>query len=149
MKGGWLATLLLAAAYAALIAACSKVDLKELPTVGSSAGDPVIANPSFSADIQPIFSGRCAIPACHIVETEANLGLVLKDADTSYAHLVNVESKTFVGTPLVSPGNSGNSALIFMLDVKNGGTMPKQGPPLSQGTLDTIINWIDQGALKN
>jgi hypothetical protein len=142
----WLATLSGAVVYAGLIAACSQVDLKPLPTVGSNAGDAAIATPSFSLDIQPIFSDRCAIPGCHIAPTEANLGLVLKDADTSYANLVNVDSKEIPGLPRVTPGDAANSYLMIKLDA---GEMPKQGPMLSQGTRDTIRNWIDQGAAKN
>jgi hypothetical protein len=135
-----------AALCAGLVAACSQVDLKPLPTVGSDPGDPAIARPSLSRDIQPIFSDRCAIPGCHIAPTQADLGLVLKDADTSYADLVNVDSKEVPGVPRVSPGDAANSYLVIKLQ---DGTMPKQGPPLSQGTITTISNWINQGAAKN
>jgi hypothetical protein len=129
-----------------LLAACTDLDIKPLPTVGSDASDPAIANPSFAGDIQPIFTARCAVAGCHITPTEANLGLVLKDAATSYAHLVNVPSVEFPGVVRVKPGDSASSYLIFKLDA---GEMPKSGPMLSQGTRDTIRNWIDQGAPAN
>jgi hypothetical protein len=135
-----------AALYAGSIAACSQVDLKPLPTVGSDPGDAAIATPSFTRDIQPILSDRCAIPGCHIAPTQANLELVLKDADTSYANLVNVDSKEIPGLPRVAPGDSANSYLMIKLD---DGEMPKLGPMLSQATRDTIRNWIDQGAARN
>ena len=131
---------------AALCAACSDTDLKPLPTVGSDDGDPVIAQPSLARDIQPIFATRCAIAGCHITPTEANLGLVLKDAATSHANLVNVPSGEINGVFRVVPGDSAMSWLIYKLD---SGEMPKEGAMLSQGTRDTLRNWIDQGAQNN
>ena len=135
-----------AMAAAALLAACSDLHVEALPTVGSSDSDPVIVNPSFRRDIQPIFTARCGIVGCHITPTEANLGLVLKDAATSYANLVNVDTVEVPGAKRVVPGNSATSYLMYKLDV---GDMPKSGPPLSPGTLDTIRNWIDEGAPDN
>ena len=131
---------------AALCAACSDTDLNPLPTVGSNDGDPVIAQPSLARDIQPIFSARCAIPGCHITATQANLGLVLKDAASTYANTVNVPSGQIGGVVRVVPGDSSMSWLMVLLDT---GEMPKEGAMLSQGTRDTIRNWIDQGALNN
>ena len=142
------ASIAAAALYAGLIAACSQADLKPLPTVGSDSGDVPIANPSFSRDIQPIFSDRCAIPACHIAPTAANFGLALTDAETSYANLVKVDSKLVPGQPRVDPGSAANSFLVSTLQDQPV-LMPLQGPPLSQGTIDTIVNWINQGAAKN
>jgi len=131
---------------AALCTGCSDADLNPLPTVGSDDGDPVIAQPSLARDIQPIFSARCAIPGCHITATEANLGLVLTDAATSHARLVNVPSGEIDGVIRVVPGDSTMSWLMVLLDT---GEMPKEGAMLSQGTRDTIRNWIDQGAQNN
>ena len=131
---------------ALLLAACSDLHIESLPTVGSDPGDPAVAVPSFRNDIQPIFTARCAIAGCHVTPTQANLGLVLTDAATSRANLVNVESVEVVGYMRVLPGDSANSTLMVKLDF---GDMPKQGPILSQGTRDTIRNWIDQGALDN
>lgn len=37
----------------------------------------------------------------------------------------------------------------YLMSRLDAGEMPKQGPMLSQGTRDTIRNWIDQGALRN
>ena len=147
LQGFRLAQRLAAAALgAALCAGCSDTDLNPLPTVGSDDGDPVVAQPSFARDIQPIFTARCAVAGCHITPTQANLGLVLKDAATSYANLVNVPSGD-VGTVMrVLPGDSTMSWLMFMVDF---GEMPKEGAMLSQGTRDTIRNWIDQGAQNN
>jgi hypothetical protein len=131
---------------ALLLAACSDLHIDALPTVGSDAGDPVVAMPSFRTDIQPIFTARCAVAGCHITPTQANLGLVLTDAVTSRAHLVNVDSIEIPGILRVAPSDSANSYLMLKLDAFE---MPKAGPPLSQGTRDTIRNWIDQGALDN
>jgi hypothetical protein len=137
------------AAMALLVAglsACTDLDLKPLPTVGSQAGDQAVAQPSFRNDIQPIFTARCAVVGCHITPTEANLGLVLKDAETARANIVDVPSGEVQGVFRVVPGDSATSWLMIKLDT---GEMPKQGGMLSQGTRDTIRNWIDQGALDN
>jgi len=131
---------------AALQLACSDLHVEPLPTVGSGPTDTVVATPSLAADIQPIFTARCAITGCHVTPTEANLGLVLTDPATSRSHLVNVPSVEFPGAVRVEPGNSAVSYLMAKLDA---GEMPKAGPMLSQETRDTIRNWIDQGALDN
>jgi hypothetical protein len=128
------------------LAACSDLHVKDLPTVGSDPTDLPVAMPSFRTDIQPIFTARCAIAGCHITPTQANLGLVLTDAATSRANLVNVDAVEITGYKRVLPGDSANSYMMVKLDF---GDMPKQGPILSQGTRDTIRNWIDQGALDN
>ena len=138
--------MLVALAAAAFLSACSDLDVKPLPTVGSDPGDPAIADPSFAADIQPIFTARCALAGCHITPTQANLGLELTDAPTSYRNLVGVPSGDSPEFNRVEPGDSASSYIMFMLDF---GDMPKNGPMLSQGTRDTIRNWIDQGAQNN
>lgn len=131
---------------ASFLWACSDLHVEPLPTVGSSVSDPEILNPSFASDIQPVFTARCAVAGCHVTPTEANLGLVLKDAATSYAHLVNVDSVENPGVKRVAPGDSSSSYLLAKLA---SGEMPKSGPMLSLGTLLTIRNWIDQGAPDN
>jgi len=133
-------------AAALVLAACSDLHVKDLPTVGSDPTDLPVAVPSFRNDIQPILTARCAIAGCHITPTQANLGLVMTDAATSRANLVNVESLEVAGYMRVLPGDSANSYMMVKLDF---GDMPKQGPILSPGTRDTIRNWIDQGALDN
>jgi hypothetical protein len=138
--------LALAALLAAALWSCTDLDMKPLPTVGSSDSDPAIANPSLAADIQPIFTARCAVVGCHITPTEANLGLVLTDPATSYSNLVGISSVEFPGVFRVQAGASDQSYIMFKLDF---GDMPKEGPMLSQGTRDTIRNWIDQGAQNN
>lgn len=141
---------ILLAALAAGLAGCTDLDLNPLPTVGSDAADQAVAQPSLRNDIQPIFTARCAVAGCHITATEANLGLVLKDAETSYANLVNVESGEYQGVFRVIPGNSVQSWLMYRVETNLvEERMPKGAEPLSQGTLDTIRNWIDQGAQNN
>ena len=136
----------LAIAAGLLAWGCTDLHLEALPTVGSGAGDVAVANPSFAHDVQPIFTARCAVTGCHVTPTQANLGLVLTDEATSYGNLVNVPSVEFPSALRVVPGSSATSYLMSKLDA---GEMPKQGPMLSQGTRDTIRNWIDQGAPRN
>ncbi len=128
------------------LVACTDLHVGPLPTIGSSATDRVVVRPSLRRDIQPVFTARCAVAGCHITPTEANLGLVLTDAPTSYGHLVNVDSVEFPGYKRVLPFDSISSYLMLKLDA---GEMPKAGPMLSPGTRETIRNWIDQGAPDN
>lgn len=142
----------LLAALAAGLAACTDLDLNPLPTVGSDPADQAVAQPSLRNDVQPIFTARCAVVGCHITATEANLQLVLKDAETSYANLVNVESGDHPGQDIfrVVPGSSAQSWLMYRIETAPvEERMPKGAEPLSQGTIDTIRNWIDQGAQDN
>jgi hypothetical protein len=140
------AAVLAAGLLAATLCGCTDLDLKPLPTVGSEAGDQAVAQPSLRNDVQPIFTARCAVVGCHITATEANFGLVLTDPETSRRNIVNVPSGLYPPFTRVVPGDSSMSILPTMLIT---GEMPKQGPPLSQPTIDTIRNWIDQGAQDN
>lgn len=140
------AVLTLAAFMGATAWQCTNLHLDPLPTEYSNPADATVVNPSFARDVQPIFTARCAVTGCHVTPTDANLHLVLKDAATSYADLVNVPSVEFPSAVRVVPGSALTSYLMAKLDA---GEMPKQGPMLSQGTRDTIRNWIDQGALNN
>jgi hypothetical protein len=138
--------LLVSIATAAALAACTDLHLNPLPTVGSNPGDQAVAQPSLRNDVQPIFTARCAVVGCHITATEANYGLVLKDPVTSLQSLINVPSGKYPPFLRVVPGSAITSVMPSMLQDQE---MPKAGPPLSQGTIDTIRNWIDQGAQDN
>lgn len=144
------AGLVLAGVLACGLAACTDLDLNPLPTVGSDAADQAVAQPSLRNDVQPIFTARCAVVGCHITATQANYSLVLTDAVTSRNNLVNIDSGQAPGNFRVVPGDSSSSWLIFKLTTTDPTLlMPKQGPPLSPGTIGTIQNWIDQGAQDN
>ena len=140
------AGLVLAGLFACGLCACTDVHLNPLPTVGSNPGDPAVAQPSLRNDVQPIFTARCAVVGCHNTATEANYGLVLADTFATRTTTINVVSGKYPPFFRVLPGNSVKSVLPSML---TDGEMPKTGPPLSPGSIQTIQNWIDQGAQDN
>ena len=109
--------------------------------------------PSFTDDVQPIFTGRCATPTCHIGPNAPN-GLVL-DSGQSYGELVNVpaHAASCNGTLLVAPGNAVGSVLYDRIV----GTSCGPRMPYSLVGIDSLTSaeqsairiWIDQGALNN
>src|SRR5262245_20404801 len=94
---------------------------------------------SFSGDIQPIFTARCASAACHGAASEAGLNLT---AGKSYAALVSVASSECTTFNRVNPGSPTTSYLMFKLQGSGacffGGAMPLAGPPLSSTDLNKI-----------
>jgi hypothetical protein len=75
----------------------------------------------------------------------------LTSTANSYAALVNVASLQ-VALDRVEPGNPDDSYLIRKLEGGPGITgvrMPQGGPFLDQATIDTIRQWIADGAPNN
>lgn len=119
------------------------------------------ATPSFAAQVQPIFTARCANPTCHDDDSVAQ-GLNLS-APEAPASVVNVLSTVAAPLRLVTPGNIKKSFLAkkivpgTKLKFVEGATMPQgcPGAPLSDGgcTTDaeiyTILAWIQAGAPAN
>lgn len=97
------------------------------------------ATVSYSAQVQPIFTARCA-GACH------GPGRIAPDltAGNSYASLVQG------AVPTVIPGSSATSRLYLRVSGATAGLqMPLVGPPLSVADQTLVRNWIDQGAVNN
>jgi len=117
---------------------------------GDGDGDDrmVLADPSFSQDIQEIFNRRgCTASNCHGAAESA--GLDLRPA-ASHAELVGVPatSEPFLR---VAPGDPDDSYLMIKLEGRQsvGARMPLAGPPLDEIDLTNIRNWIQQGAENN
>lgn len=94
---------------------------------------------SFSQDIQPILTSRCAF--CHgpnSINGSPPNGLEL---DT-YEHVML--GSLFL--PVVQPGEPEKSTIILLL--RSGG-MPAQSNPLPLEQIDLIARWIAEGALDN
>jgi hypothetical protein len=74
----------------------------------------------------------------------------LSSAAASHAALVNVASLQVAGDR-VEPGDPDGSYLIHKLEgtAAVGGRMPLGGTPLDQETIDTIRDWILDGAQNN
>ena len=110
----------------------------------------ILANPSFSTDIQGIFVRNCTLSGCHGSAMSGRLGLA--SAAESFADLVNVPSfaSANLGLDRVEPYDTVNSYLWLRL---SGGTVGRQMPqgadPLDDIDLTNIVNWINNGALND
>ena len=110
------------------------------------------AQPVSLADIQaqvfgPLCAGCHSGPAGNVLPS----GLDLSSTANSHANLVNVMSlqTTF---DRVEPGNPDDSYLIRKLEGGPGiagSQMPQGGPFLDQATINTIRQWITEGAQNN
>ena len=109
--------------------------------------DPVqpIDSVSFSADVVPIFTAHCWL--CH--PPMAN-GMDLS-ASSAYGELVNVPSVNWAPNLRVVPGDPQASVLWNKINFTEvyGLGMPPNGAPLSSAELQTIQDWIEQGAMDN
>lgn len=122
---------------------------------GDTGTDPTpdpapITNPSFATDIQGTFNTKgCTASNCHDASSQANGNLSLRTG-TSYGLLVGVmgDQENIVR---VIAGNADGSYLIIKLEGRQsrGSRMPKGEPALSANTIQTIKNWINNGASNN
>ncbi len=114
----------------------------------SDMGDPVGAQRppgvSLQFDVQPIFSSRCAIAGCH-VQPSPQAGMNLS-AGVSYSNTVNQPAIVFGPGTRVIPGDPDNSVLYQLVST---GVMPLQGGPLTSEQIETIREWIADGAENN
>jgi cytochrome c5 len=90
---------------------------------------------SFIHDVAPIFEASCN--KCHGIE-QVKEGLDL----TTYE---GVMAGSFNGAVIV-PGNANESYLIQQVVE---GEMPKRGLGLTDGQIQNLIDWVNQGALNN
>ncbi len=118
---------------------------------------PGATQPSFAADVQPIFTARCAIPSCHTGQPlGGNQDLT---AGQAYAQSVNAPATTGK-LPRITPGSIKRSQLahrILGLGLPRGGSIMPQGCPgfppaggcLTPQEIFTILAWIAEGAPDN
>ncbi len=108
---------------------------------------------TLSGDVQPIFTGRCALSGCH-VGTNPQLGQNLSVGQT-FASVVNVPAVELSTMSRVTPGQPDNSYLVHKVQgthVNVGGSgfqMPLGRSPLTQTEIDLIRAWIEAGAQPN
>jgi hypothetical protein len=134
----------------ALAWGCADFESTVDPTGGLP--DVEVANPSFTSDIQPIFTKRCSIGGCHSLNS-ARAELVLV-AGHAYDSLVSKPSFLDPGRVRVVPGDAPNSWLVVMIEDDDGARlgfarMPLGGQPLTRNQIATIVNWIENGAPRN
>ncbi len=90
---------------------------------------------SFTGDVNPILQSRCA--NCHGIDRiEGELVML------TYDDLM----KGGESGPVIIAGDADNSYLAELISTQK---MPKRGPKLTPVQTQTIIDWINQGALNN
>lgn len=118
--------------------------------VGCEHAEPVkteVGEAKFSDIQKNIFSQNCALSGCHTQPAPA-AGMDLSQG-SAYQNLVNVPSTTDSQIDRVEPGDSDNSMLIMRLEGTVMPQMPLRGNPLPQQQINTIREWIDNGAENN
>ena len=111
------------------------------------------AGVSFETDVQPIFTARCALPACHSGPFPTQ-GLNLSEG-RAYADIVSVMSTERLDLKLVDPRSTSTSYLWWKAgeappgQMIMGAPMPFLQAPLSPEQMATIRDWITEGAPEN
>jgi hypothetical protein len=102
--------------------------------------------PTFSEIQANVFTPTCATSTCHAGGAPA-AGLNLEAAN-SYAMLVGIQSNQDAGFMRVLAGNPDSSYLVQKLEgTASGGGMMPPGGALPQTSIDTIRQWITDGAI--
>lgn len=126
----------------------------------TESGDMPTSSLSFAGQIQPIFDTNCI--QCHIpggigfdgTGGAQNNGLDLTRGN-SHGKLVNkltFEAPDVAPRWRVLPNEPDSSYIIQKVtsdSPKSGNRMPLGGPPLSQGEIQLIRDWIEEGAPNN
>jgi Bacterial Ig-like domain len=148
------------AAGVASLAGCSGTFAQRSFTTGESPANAPSPSVPALADVQTIFTAACAGSKCHsdasggcLAAPAAGLSLCAAEARDA---LVAVPSREVSSLALVAPLDSARSYLVRKLlpATAGGGPIPgtlgqrePPGPPLSPDQLETIVAWIDGGAL--
>ncbi|MEJ7643799.1 MAG: hypothetical protein WKF87_04345 [Chryseolinea sp.] len=143
------------------ILACAVICIYATCTLFLSCEKKDIADPensSFSLIQEKILTKSCALSGCHASENEysyAEHGLVLRSGE-AYENLLNVAPQNHDaqhdGLLRVVPGNPDKSLLYKKIFCNNdqpltyGNPMPIGSEPLSQGKVQYIRQWIEEGA---
>jgi hypothetical protein len=117
------------------------------PATDSGGPDSASAAPvSFSGQVQPLFTNKCA--TCH---KAGNNALVLT-AGVAYANIVNISAANCVAAKYVVPGQPAQSYLVAAITTGSnvagcsGGFMAQH---IAAAGIATITNWVQQGAPNN
>jgi hypothetical protein len=99
---------------------------------------------SFANDVLPIFTQSCSGSGCHMPGSTNGVSLGSWSAATSSVGLQ-------YGGPVIIPGNALGSPLVDKLGSNPGFgvRMPDGRGALSSTQIQTIVAWIDEGALNN
>lgn len=127
----------------AIVVAFTTYGIATAPAQGNqqaSAPGGAVAHPTFAANIQPLFqSSGCY--TCHSTSGGNQGGLNLQTAAGAI--------KGGIFGAAVIPGNPNGSLMVQVLESPNnpaGAQMPLGGKPLSADAIQTVKNWIADGA---
>jgi len=117
-------------------------------TIGGDFLLPGNTQATFRGNVQPIFTARCALPACHSgVEPEEELNLEAGQAyGNIFLRLPHQHDEHFLIEPFAP---SSSHLFLKILGEEEGEQMPLGGPPLSEEQVAGIRNWILEGAADN
>lgn len=118
-----------------------------LTVSGSGGGGPAV---SFAGQVEPIFAANCALAGCHSAAS-AQEGLVLAPGQ-AFANIVNVSSSQNPALNRITPGNPDDSYLVMKIRGAagiRGSRMPLGRPPLTAEQIQTIVDWVLEGAQNN
>ncbi len=96
-----------------------------------AAGRP---SPSFSANILPILTSRCALSGCHAA------------GDSHGVDFRTYDSLKAGDEGILIAGDARESEMVEEIVE---GSMPPDGPPLDAAQIQLIIDWINEGAENN
>ncbi len=108
---------------------------------------------TLSGDVQPIFTGNCALTGCHAGSSPEE-GMSLGEGQT-FSNVVNVAARQLLTMNRVTPNQPDNSYLVHKVQGTHlaaggsGSQMPEGLSPLLQSDIDLIREWIQAGALPN
>ena len=139
-------------AAAVLVATLGCADFETPFDPSGGAPDVLVATPSFSSNVVPIFEKRCSLGGCHSIAT-SQVGLALEPS-VAYDALVGVSASLRPSELRVRPGEPNRSWLVIMISADDAARqgvsrMPLATHPLTPNPIATIIRWIEQGALRN
>jgi len=104
---------------------------------------------TFEAFVMPIFEANCIFTGCHAT-ANPSFGLALQGT-AAYDNIVGIASST--GTAYITPSDPDNSYLYQKLLPNTGNyigsRMPRLRPPLSDADIETVRQWIVDGAPRN
>lgn len=108
------------------------------PAADASGDEPAPRKVSYARDVEPVLRSQCQ--GCHQpAKPQGQFEM------TSFAHLLAGGES---GTAAIVPGKPDESYLVELITPHDGkAEMPKKGPPLSDTEIDTIRQWITQGAI--
>ena len=134
----------------AMTLGCADFETPVDPTGG--APDVLVANPSFTVNVAPIFEQRCSVGGCHSIATH-QAGLTL-DPTKAYESIVGVSSTLRPSEVRVRAGEPNRSWLVTMISADDAARqgfsrMPLATQPLTPNQIENIVRWIEQGALRN